>query len=125
MQQQRLQQEWAIHEDEQAHEMEIAEKKMANERYVAEVRAAVATGTQDINTNQQNDYLDTLKVLQNQQQNQSKLDFERDKYISQVGLENQKLDVQRQKIAAQDRRTTQELKTSRVFQEKKKKEQKK
>lgn len=125
MQKQRLEQEWAIHEDDQAHQMEMAEKKMANDRYVAEVRAAVATGTQDINANQQNDYMDTLKMIQNQQQNQTKLDFEREKHISQVGLENQKLDVQRQKIAAEDRRTAQELKTSRVVAEKKKKEENK
>ena len=50
------------------------------------------------------------------------MDFEREKHLSQVGLENQKLDVQRQKIAAEDRRTTQELKTSRIATEKKKKE---
>jgi hypothetical protein len=61
-------------------------------------------------------------MIQNQNQNQTKMDFEREKHLSQVGLENQKLDVQRQKIAAEDRRTTQELKTSRIATEKKKKE---
>lgn len=102
---QNQQQLWAMHEDEQAQEMEMLDKKLANDRYVAEVRAATMTGTQDLNANAQNDYLDTLKVIQGQQQVQNKLAFDREKFVTDTTLQRETLNLRRQEIQAANQRT--------------------
>lgn len=96
---------WAMHEDKQAFEAEQNELDRQTERYVAEVRAAVATGTQDLNANAQNDYLDTLKVIQGQQQAQNKMAFDREKFVTDTTLQRETLNLRRQEIQAANQRT--------------------
>ncbi len=99
------QQMWAMHEDKQAQDMEMLDKKLANDRYVAEVRAAAMTGTQDLNANQENDYLDSLKFIQGQQDTQNKLNFEREKFVTGTSLEREALNIRREEVNASNKRT--------------------
>jgi hypothetical protein len=96
---------WAMHEDTQAQEMEIADKQMANERYVAEVRAAVAMGTVDLNANAQSDYMDFLKIQQGQAQAQNKMALDREKFVTDTSIQRETLNLRRQEVQASNSRT--------------------
>jgi hypothetical protein len=116
---------WAIHEDTQAHQMEALNMKLANDRYVAEVKAAGMAGGVDLDANKQNDYMDSLKMLQGQEQHQDKMSFDREKEITRNSLENKKLQLRQEEIQAQNMRTRQEIQVAKINNKVKEKEKNK
>ncbi len=89
---------------------------MVNDRnpIAAEIRAAGFSGAVDINKNEQNDYLDNMKFLESQRQSTDKMNLERDKHITDTRLEQTYLDIQRQKIAEQSKRTSAQLQVAKI-----------
>lgn len=66
----------------------------------AQIRAAGYGSNQDINQNQQSDYLDSLKMIQQDRQYQNTMGFEREKEINRTNIEQQKLQAKRDEIQA-------------------------
>jgi hypothetical protein len=96
---------WKMHEDIQAHEIQLQQMKDETARYVADVRGAVAMGAVDLNANNQSDYLDFMKLQQAQQTGQNKMAFEREKFVTDSTLQRETLNLRRQEIEASNRRT--------------------
>ena len=96
---------WKMHEDIQAHEIQLQQMKDETARYVADVRGAVAMGAVDLNANSQSDYLDFMKLQQAQQTGQNKMAFEREKFVTDSTLQRETLNLRRQEIEASNRRT--------------------
>jgi hypothetical protein len=115
---------WAIHEDKQAHELQIAREKMENDRYIAEVRSAGMSGAVDLDANKQNDYIDNLKLIQGQSQFDNKMSFEREKEVSKAALEREKLNLREKEIQAQNARTRQEIQVAKINNKVKEKDKK-
>lgn len=67
----------------------------------AEIRAAGYSGSVDLDQNQQNDYLDNLKVIQGEQQFQTSMGFEREKETNKVALQRDKNVLEREKMNTQ------------------------
>jgi hypothetical protein len=116
---------WAIHEDTQAHQMEALNMKLANDRYVAEVKAAGMSGSVDLDANKQNDYMDNLKMIQGQEQHNDKMSFDREKEVTRNALENKKLQLRQEEIQAQNMRTRQEIQVAKINNKVKEKEKSK
>jgi hypothetical protein len=65
---------------------------------VAEIRAAVATGTQDVNANQQSDYIDTLQYLDKKNSKEIDQSLARTREINQAANEQQKNDMKNKEL---------------------------
>lgn len=114
MHEQELEQAEKHHMEDQQFQAEQKDLDRKSNEYIAEIRASVATGAVDLNKNQQTDYLDTLQVLQGQQQHQDKINLEREKHITDTGLKKQELGIRQQEISAENSRTHAMLKVDRV-----------
>lgn len=100
--------------EKQQFEADQNELDRQNDVVIAEIRAAFATGTQDINQNETNDYLDSLKFIEGQQQNRDKMDLERQKVLTNTRLKESDQNIQRQKIQAEQERTKQQLQVAKI-----------
>lgn len=78
-----------------------AEKNRRKDIMVAEIRAAGYSGSVDLNQNQQNDFLDNLKVIQGQTQFQDSMNFEREKELNKNTLQREKASIDREKMNTQ------------------------
>lgn len=83
------------------HEAREAEKDRRRDLAVAEIRAAGYSGSVDLNANQQNDYLDNLKVIQGQENYQQTMGFEREKETNRSALAKDKATLERDKMVNQ------------------------
>lgn len=73
-----------------------------SEERIAEIRAAVATGSQDFNTNEQSDYIDTLEYLDKKEVNNQNINFKKQQEINkQANVEIQN-NLKRQELQTRE-----------------------
>ena len=134
-QQNQAQQEADAQKAEQDHQMELLKEQQdfeatqnqldREERLEGDkIRAAGMSGGVDLNNNQENDYMDNLKMIQGQQIHNDKMDLDREKLTTSVKLKQTDQQIQQQKIQEESKRTAEMQHMSRVknkIQEKNKK----
>lgn len=119
--QQQIQQQQQIEQDqqkaEQDHQAQMLQETQAFEaeqnqldrdekfREVQLMAASKAASLGDSPEAGEGTYQEATKLVQNQQQHNDKIDLERQKLATSVDLEKQKIDVQKQKVAAEGQRT--------------------
>jgi len=107
MQQQQQMQEQQIKSQQDIEKMKIdstmAEKEKDRQRdiLVAEIRAAGYGAQADIDQNQISDYQDSMKELRNSEQYQEQTSLQREKQSNENIRQDQKISIEREKIAAQ------------------------
>lgn len=107
MQQQRQMQEQQLQAQAQDAQMKAQleqqekEKDRQNDITIAEIRAAGYGAGVDVNKNEINDYQDTLKDIQQTTQYREQMNMKREEMVSKSSTESQRLQVEREKIAAQ------------------------
>jgi len=107
MQQQRQMQEQQLQAQAQDAQMKAqleqqeAEKDRQNDITIAEIRAAGYGAGVDVNKNEINDYQDALKDIQQTTQYREQMNMKREEMVSKSSTESQKLQVERERIAAQ------------------------
>ena len=89
------------------------EKDRQRDILVAEIRSAGFGATQDINQNQQSDYNDTLKEIQNSEQFISQMSLERQKEANRTSSNNQKAELEREKLMVQQNIADKQLQVAR------------
>jgi hypothetical protein len=89
------------------------EKDRQRDILVAEIRSAGFGATQDINQNQQSDYNDTLKEIQNSEQFTSQMSLERQKESNRTSSNNQKTELEREKLMVQQNIADKQLQIAR------------
>lgn len=107
MQQQRQMQEQQLQAQAQEAQMKAqleqqeAEKDRQNDITIAEIRAAGYGAGVDVNKNEINDYQDALKDIQQTTQYREQMNMKREEMMTKSSTEAQKLQVERERIAAQ------------------------
>jgi hypothetical protein len=107
MQQQRQMQEQQLQAQAQDAQMKAQleqqekEKDRQNDITIAEIRAAGYGAGVDVNKNEINDYQDALKNIQETTQYREQMNMKREEIVSKSSTESQRLQVEREKIAAQ------------------------
>ena len=107
MQQQQQMQEQQIQSQQEIEKMkidsEMAEKEKDRQRdiLVAEIRAAGYGATADVDQNQMSDYQDAMKDIRDTEQYQEQAGLQREKEVNRMTIENQKNQMEREKIQAQ------------------------
>jgi hypothetical protein len=101
MQQQQMQSQQEI--EKMKLDTQIAEKEKDRQRdiLVAEIKAAGYGSMADINQNQMSDYSDAMKEVRQTEMYQQQTDLERQKESNKIINNNQKNDIEREKIQAQ------------------------
>jgi hypothetical protein len=96
------QQQALANENKMKMEFEAAENQKDREARIveAQIKASGYGAPEDINANQQSDYLDALDRIQASQEYTSTMDMERTKETNKVQLGRDKLSVEREKIAS-------------------------
>jgi len=89
------------------------EKDRQRDILVAEIRSAGFGATQDINENQQSDYNDTLREIQNSEQFTSQMSLERQKESNRTSNNNQKTELEREKLIVQQNIADKQLQVAR------------
>jgi murein DD-endopeptidase MepM/ murein hydrolase activator NlpD len=77
------------------------DKMIQKDITVAEIRSAGYGAMQDINKNQMSDYADAMKDIKETEQYQSQMQLQREKQTNENYRENQKIDIDRQKLQVQ------------------------
>jgi hypothetical protein len=132
-QQQQQQNEQQQHQAEQDMQMKLLQEKQQfeaqqneldrqNDLQIAEIKGAGMSGAVDINQNAQNDYMDNLKMIQNQQQHNDSMNLEQRKLDNSTALQKDNHDIQRQKIQEESKRTAAQLKVAQIDQKSKEKD---
>ena len=107
MQQQQQMQEQQIQSQQEIEKMkidsEMAEKEKDRQRdiLVAEIRAAGYGAAVDVNENELSDYQDAMKDIRDTEQYQEQAGLQREKEVNRMTIENQKNQMEREKIQAQ------------------------
>jgi hypothetical protein len=107
MQQQQQMQEQQIKSQQDIEKMKIdstmteKEKDRQRDILVAEIRAAGYGAQVDIDQNQISDYQDSMKELRNSEQYQEQTSLQREKQNNENTRQDQKISIEREKIAAQ------------------------
>jgi len=107
MQQQQQMQEQQLQSQEKQIQMaqqfkaEEADKDRQTRLMEAQIRASGYGAASDINQNQQSDYLDAMAKIQNQQQYQDQMNLKREKHMTDAMQNDQKLDIERQRLQTQ------------------------
>jgi hypothetical protein len=91
------------------HESREKEKDRRARLLEAEIKAAGYGAMQDMNKNQQSDFQDVLKEVKQSEQYVDTMNFNREKESSKTNLNQQKLDIEREKIANESRNKQIEL----------------
>jgi hypothetical protein len=96
-------------------------QQMINEKdvLVAEIRAAGMGSMADLNNNGQNDYEDALARIQGQQQFRDTMNFKREQEANKTSINKDKNNIQREKIAAENKRSGTDLQVARIEKSKK------
>ena len=76
------------------------EKDRQNDVLLAEIRSAGYGSMVDINKNEQSDYMDAMKDIRETTQYREQMNMKREENASKSAMENSRLDVEREKIAA-------------------------
>jgi hypothetical protein len=118
-QQQQMQQEMLASQEKQKQmdiqfKAEQAELDRQTQVTVAEIRAAGMGAAVDINQNQMSDYQDALANIQKQGNYQDTMNFKREQEINKNSFNNQKLNVDREKLQAQKEIADKQLEIARV-----------
>ena len=82
-------------------EMDENAKDRQNDITLAEIRSAGFGAGVDINQNQQSDYQDAIKDIQETTQYREQMNLKREENSSKQMMESSRLDVEKQKIQAQ------------------------
>jgi hypothetical protein len=77
------------------------DKMIQKDITVAEIRSAGYGAMQDVNKNQISDYEDAMKEIRSTEQYQSQMQLQREKQTNENYRENQKIDIDRQKLQVQ------------------------
>ena len=77
------------------------EKDRQRDILVAEIRAAGYGSMADVNKNEMSDYADAMKEIRSSEQYQEQTTLQREKQINENYRQNQKMDIEREKIQAQ------------------------
>lgn len=85
------------------HESREKEKDRRARLLEAEIKSSGYGAMQDINQNQQSDYMDALKQVQDSEQYKETMGFNREKEVSKNNIAQQKLDIEREKLIADQR----------------------
>ena len=85
------------------HESREKEKDRRARLLEAEIKSAGYGSMQDINQNQESDYVDALKQVQQSEQYKETMGFNREKETSKNNIAQQKLDIEREKLIAEQR----------------------
>jgi hypothetical protein len=107
MQQQQQMQEQQLQSQEKQIQMaqqfkaEEADKDRQSRLMEAQIKASGYGAASDINQNQQSDYLDAMAKIQNQQQYQDQMNLKREKHMTDAMQNDQKLDIERQRLQTQ------------------------
>jgi hypothetical protein len=107
MQQQRQMQEQQLQAKQQEEQQKIQvemsenEKDRQNDVLLAEIRSAGYGSMVDLNQNQQSDYQDAMKDIRESTQYREQMNFKRQESAVKSAQENNRLSVEREKIAAQ------------------------
>lgn len=107
MQHEQKMKEMEMQQAQQQKQMELDAKAMENEKdrrkdlLVAEIRAAGYGAMQDINQNLQSDFRDTMDDMRKRQEFQDTMSFDQNKQAANVQHQQEKLNIEREKIAAQ------------------------
>jgi hypothetical protein len=80
---------------------------------VAEIRAAGYGSMQDINQNQNSDYLDALEQIRKQQEYQETMNFKRDQEITKQQLSREQMGLKREEIYSRERIADKQLQIAR------------
>jgi hypothetical protein len=80
------------------HEARENEKNRRKDILVAEIKSAGYGAMQDLNANQQSDYMDALKEVRESEQYQDTMNFNREKESNKKSLAERKLDIEQQKV---------------------------
>jgi hypothetical protein len=105
-QQQQMQQEMlAAQEKQRAMEIQAQterdDKMIQKDITVAEIRSAGYGAMQDINQNQQSDYMDALEKIRDEQRYQDQMNLKRESELSKKEMGTQKIQVEREKLQTQ------------------------
>jgi hypothetical protein len=103
---QELQDKMTQAQEQQAHQQRIFEaeenqKDREAKLVEAQIKAAGYGGQSDINANQQNDYLDSLKFIQSQKEYENTMGFDREKESNKNALSKQKMEIEKEKLRTQ------------------------
>jgi len=90
-----------------------AEKERRKDLLVAEIRAAGYGAMQDVNKNQQSDYLDALDKLKSSEEYQSTMQLKSTESNNKNQIENKKLDIEKQKLDVMREDSNNKLKIAR------------
>jgi hypothetical protein len=85
-----------------------------NKVVVAEIMASAGGTQQDLNSNGQSDYLDSLEQIQKQQAYQDEMDLKREAQNDKRSMHADNVQLTREKIAAEDRRARAEVNVARI-----------
>jgi hypothetical protein len=107
MQQQKQMQEQQLQQQQEVEKMKIDSVAAENEKnrqrdiLVAEIRAAGYGATSDVDKNEMSDYQDAMKDIRDTEQYQEQSGLQREKEVNRMTIENQKGQLEREKIQAQ------------------------
>mgnify|MGYP003144636954 CR=1 FL=1 len=101
MQEQKLAAEKQEKDAQRAFEVEESEKERQKDLMVAEIRASGYGAQTDVDQNQQSDFRDHMKDMQQREQYQDQMDFKRTQAGVKNSMDRQKMDMERQKMNTQ------------------------
>jgi hypothetical protein len=119
MQQQQQMQQDMIESQERQKQMDLqfraeqADLDRQTELTVAQIRAAGYGASADINQNQMSDYQDALANIQKQDNYQDTMNFKREQEINKTSTNQQKLNIERDKLQTQERIADKQLQIAR------------
>lgn len=100
--------------EEQQFEADQNDKDRQKDVIVAEIRAASMGAGQDVNGNAQSDYMDSLEFIQKQQAYQDTVNLKREAQSDKRSMHQDNLQMQREKIAAEDRKANKAIQVARI-----------
>ena len=107
MQQQQQMQQELLASQERQKQMDLqfksdeAERNRQNDIVIAEIRAAGYGSMMDLNENKQSDFQDALAKIQQQDNYREQMSFKREQEVNKSATSSQKLQIEREKLAAQ------------------------
>ena len=114
MQQQQLQAAQQQELARQQYESQEKDKDRQTRIVEAEIRAAGFGSTSDINQNQMSDYQDALSKIQQQQNYVDSSNIKREQEVNKNRFNEQKLNIEREKLAAQQEIANKQLEIARI-----------
>ena len=95
------------------HDMQEKEKDRRKDILIAEIKSAGYGAMQDINANQQSDYLDALGEIKKSDEFQQSMNLQNSKESNRMTNDREKAQIEREKLAAQQRMKNTDLEIAR------------